>query len=198
MLLVLAPQGTRDVLATNGATWTVPAGITLASFLLSGTGGTGGQGNRVSLVDYGGGGGGAAGCAYAVIAVTAGEVFTLTRSGSTTTLSCTTGVAGTIVVTDGDGGGLGGIGGLPGVGGLAGTVTARTGRFAAAAIVGLQTGFDGVGATGGAPGSVADGRAGALLTPPSYGIGGRGGNGPSAFGTAGRPFVAIIRTGSSL
>jgi hypothetical protein len=163
-------NGNQVILTTNGATWTVPTGVTEALFLLSGNGGGGGAADGVA----GGGGGGSAGAVQQVISLTAGEVFTYTRSGSTATITCTTGAAGVMTCTDGTAGGD-----TPSnFGGPRGSVTVRTGRFASATVLTSTDGLGGLVPDGGVGGTISGGRSVLFNTPPQYGRGANGANAP--------------------
>ncbi len=168
---LLGQNGLSVRLAASGETWTVPTGVTLASFLVSGAGG----GSGLPGGGVGGGGGGAAGVAVIVAAVTPGEVFTYTRSGITSTLTCTTGTPGVIACTDGERGGDG----PTGDGGAEGAVTVRSGRFATADVLTSNTGNAALGATAGLGGGVLGTRAFLLNALP---ILARGANGVNAAG----------------
>jgi hypothetical protein len=170
--LMFGGLGGQVILASNGATWTVPTSVTQALFLLTANGGGGGSGAG----SQGGGGGGAGGAVQIIAAVTAGDVFTYTRSGSTATITCTTGSAGTMTCTDG-GDGLDANPGPP-FGGLAGSVTVRSGRFASATILTSDDGGEGVIDNGGFGGTVSGGRSVLLNTQPQYGRGANGANAP--------------------
>jgi hypothetical protein len=168
--LMFGGDGNQVILATNGATWTVPAGVTEALFLLAGNGGGGGA----SGGGAGGGGGGSGGAVQQVIAVTPGDVFTYTRSGSNASISCTTGAAGVMTCTDGTAGGDS----PTNFGGPQGAVTVQSGRFSGSTVLTSTDGLGGLVPDGGVGGTISGGRSVLFNTPPQYGRGANGANAP--------------------
>lgn len=184
--VALMASGFQVRLTASGQTWTAPFTGTVAMSVA----GNGGNGNDDGG-GFGGGGGGAAGAVTIEVAVTAGEVFELTRTGATWRWETANSPVGVIEVTDGT------TNVVPAFGGAKGTVPTRSGRFSTATVYTSTDGADEAAGVGGEAGTVT-GTALYRLSAGGNRHHGDGGRGANLGGSpqAGVPGVVIVRWGT--